>query len=160
MPEELPHLILCAPGLISVDLAVRACRRCQGGMLAWQALVLGAQEPGRAWEPGVLASGLGVFRGADWRSMPSVSPLLLADNYNHTTNDPTTETQSAQRTHRDFLAERSDAVSGFAILDGYRQQRRAAAGPWLLPALGSRLRSWPPHVGRAVRGCGDVVRAD
>jgi hypothetical protein len=29
--------------------------------------------------------------------------LLLAENYNQTTNDPTTETQSAQRTHRDFL---------------------------------------------------------
>jgi hypothetical protein len=31
-----------------------------------------------------------------------ISLLLLADNYNHTTNDFTTETQSAQRTHRDF----------------------------------------------------------
>jgi hypothetical protein len=29
--------------------------------------------------------------------------LLLAENYNQTTNDPTTETQSAQRTHRDVL---------------------------------------------------------
>ena len=29
-------------------------------------------------------------------------------------------------------------------LHDYRQQRRAAAGPRLLPALGSRLRSWPP----------------
>ena len=25
MPEELPHLILCAPGPLSVGLAVRAC---------------------------------------------------------------------------------------------------------------------------------------
>jgi hypothetical protein len=30
--------------------------------------------------------------------------IILADNYNHTTNDPTTETQSAQRTHRDFFS--------------------------------------------------------
>ena len=30
--------------------------------------------------------------------------LLLADNYNHKTNDPTAETQSAQRTHRDFFS--------------------------------------------------------
>ena len=29
--------------------------------------------------------------------------LLLVDNYNRTTNDPTTEAQSAQRTHRDDL---------------------------------------------------------
>jgi len=29
--------------------------------------------------------------------------LLLADNYNRTTNDPTTEAQSARRTHRDAL---------------------------------------------------------
>ena len=28
--------------------------------------------------------------------------LILVDNYNQTTNDPTTETQSAQRTHGDF----------------------------------------------------------
>lgn len=41
MLEELPHLILCAPGPLSVGLAVRACGRCQGGLLAWQALALG-----------------------------------------------------------------------------------------------------------------------
>ena len=64
----------------------------------------GEQEAGRDGEPGVLASGLGVF---PWRgigeAMPFGSPLLLTDNYNHTTNDPTTEAQSAQRTHRDFF---------------------------------------------------------
>jgi len=68
----------------------------------------------------------------DWESNVFCSPLLLADNYNQTTNDPTTETQSARRTHRDFLAERSDAVSTFAILARYRQQRRATAGPRFL----------------------------
>jgi hypothetical protein len=42
----------------------------------------------------------GRFSGArDWAFG---SPLLLADNYNHTTNDPTTEAQSAQRNVHDF----------------------------------------------------------
>jgi hypothetical protein len=30
---------------------------------------------------------------------------------------------------------------------------------WLLPALGSLPRPWPPPVGRAIRGCSDLVRA-
>jgi hypothetical protein len=32
------------------------------------------------------------------------SLLRLADNYNHATDDPTTEAQSARRTHRDFFS--------------------------------------------------------
>ncbi len=84
--------------------------------------------------------------------------IILADNYNQTTNDPTTETQSARRTHRDFLAERSDAVSIFAILAFYRKQRPAAAGP-CCSSLGSRLHSWPTLAGWAVRACSVVVWA-
>jgi len=72
----------------------------------------------------------GQFSGArDWDSNAFGLLLLLADNYNHATDDTTTEAQSTRRTHRDFLAERSDAVSIFAILACYRQQRRAASGP-------------------------------
>jgi len=38
------------------------------------------------------------------------SLLLLADNYRFTANDPTTEAQSAQRTHKEI-----DAVSTFIV---------------------------------------------
>ena len=45
----------------------------------------------------------------DWESNAFGLSLILDDNYNLTTNNFTTETQSAQRTHRDFSAERSVA---------------------------------------------------
>ena len=39
-----------------------------------------------------------IFRGLDFgKAMSSVLLLILADNYNLTTNDPTTESQSEQR---------------------------------------------------------------
>jgi len=38
----------------------------------------------------------------DWKSNAFHLLLILNDNYNLTTNNFTTETQSAQRTHRDF----------------------------------------------------------
>jgi len=50
-----------------------------------------------------------VFLVQDWESNAFGLLLILADNYNLTTNNFTTETQSAQRTHRDFLAEQSAA---------------------------------------------------
>lgn len=85
----------------------------------------------------------GRFSGArDWGSNAFGSSLLLADNYNHTTNDPTTEhTEDTQR-----LLQRFGTSSIFAILSGYRQQRREAAGPRSAP-LGSRLRSRLPAWG-------------
>jgi hypothetical protein len=43
----------------------------------------------------------GAFRALDFGSR-GILPLLLADNYNHTTNNPTTKTQSAQRTHKEI----------------------------------------------------------
>ena len=46
------------------------------------------------------------------------SLLLLADNYNRTTNDLTTEAQSARRTHGDDLLTKVRAVSGLAIIAG------------------------------------------
>jgi hypothetical protein len=80
----------------------------------------------------------GPFSGArDWGSNVIGSLLLLTDNYNHTTNDPTTETQSARRTHRDFSQAIPEGRS-LLIITGYRKQRRAAAGPRSAP-LGSRL---------------------
>jgi len=54
-------------------------------------------------------------------------PILLADNYNRTTNDPTTKTQSAQRTHRDDFLTKVQAVSSLAIFAGRREQRPAAS---------------------------------
>jgi len=55
-----------------------------------------------------LASCEGSFPGAGfWEAKPSGLLLILADNYNLTTNDPTTESQSAQRTHRDFFGKSS-----------------------------------------------------
>ena len=49
MPEELPHLILCATGPLSVDLAVRAwLRRCQGGLACLTIDCIGQQQADRA----------------------------------------------------------------------------------------------------------------
>jgi hypothetical protein len=56
------------------------------------------------------------------------SLLLLAENYNQTTNDPTTETQSAQRTHRDVLK----GIPGSLLLDNPCGPR---AGLARLPAV-------------------------
>ena len=50
-----------------------------------------------------------VFLMQDWGSNALDLLLILEDNYKLTTNKFTTETQSAQRTHRDFSAERSVA---------------------------------------------------
>ena len=48
-----------------------------------------------------LAFGEGSFPGAGfWESNVFGLLLILADNYNLTTNDPTTESQSAQRLFR------------------------------------------------------------
>lgn len=44
---------------------------------------------------------IGSFRVQDLESNSIGSLLLLADDYNHTTNDFTTEAQSARRTHKD-----------------------------------------------------------
>jgi len=65
--------------------------------------------------------------------------------------------QSAQRTHRVFLRE-FPAVSSIAILAGLW-----AAAPGCRSTVaalpGTRLRSFLPPEGRAVRGCCAVVRA-
>ena len=62
-----------------------------------------------------------------------------------------------QEAHRDVLAD-FKVVSSIVILAGLW-----AAAPGCRSTVaalpGSRLRSWPPHVGRAVRGCCVVVRA-
>jgi hypothetical protein len=111
-------------------------------------------------------------RRARWRTPPVRTVLLardfqnndrlliiLADNYNHTTNDPTTEAQSARRTHRDFFSRDPMQSSGFAILARYRKQRRAAAGPRSsaarVPVALVARRSWARPSGLAA----DVVRA-
>jgi len=75
-----------------------------------------------------MPAAMGVFRALNRESNVFGSLLLLADNYNHSTDDPTTEAQSAQRTHRDFLSERSDAV-------------HQLADPCALPAAASGSRS-------------------
>jgi len=68
--------------------------------------------------------------------------LLSADNYIHQLRT------KPQRHEGTKDAQRFDAFYCFAILVGYRKQRRAAAGPRSEP-LGFRLRSWPPPVGPA-----------
>jgi len=81
----------------------------------------------------VLASGEGCFPGREIFRNSGCLLIILADNYNHTTNDPTTETQSARRTHRDFSKAIPEGRS-LPIFAGYWQpQGRAFA------VLGSRL---------------------
>jgi len=102
----------------------------------------------RTW---AAACGLGraLFRAQDFRRC-YISPLLSADNYNQTANDPTTKAQSAQRRP---LNEGSGPFSGWAILAGYRKQRPAACEQHCLRGLGSPTR--PPPV---VPGCPDLRR--
>ncbi|MCX6673890.1 MAG: hypothetical protein NTY37_08950 [Methanothrix sp.] len=100
----------------------------RAGWLAWQVLVqVGRRPVGR--DIRLIRRRSGQLTGREILESDRCLLLLLADNYNRTTNDLTTEAQSAQRTHRDFLAERSDAVSGLVIIAGYRKQRRAAHRP-------------------------------
>ena len=42
--------------------------------------------------------------------------IILADNYNQTTNDLTTEAQSTQSTHRDFFGKGFGDVSSLPVL--------------------------------------------
>src|SRR5690606_42065181 len=84
-------------------------RRAFWGALAWTlvpawACRMEGREAGRACGWG-LAYLMGSFsRGAGlWEAMAG-APLLLAENYNRTTTDHTTEPQSARRTHRDSWA--------------------------------------------------------
>jgi hypothetical protein len=88
----------------------------------------------------VPAFGKGSFPGAGfWESNVFGLLLILADNYNLTTNDPTTE---AQR----FFGKIFGAVSPA----GRSLRGRVPVAPGLA-LLG------PPPVGQAVRACGDVV---
>jgi hypothetical protein len=105
----------------------------------------GVQEASRAWESGLESNAFG-------------SLLLLADNYNHTTNDPTTEAQSAQRTHRDFLAERSDAV--LRLGDPCVQPAASPGSRRAVVAAGARVSAALVATACAPGrpGCGDVVR--
>ena len=153
--EELPHLILCAPGS-AVRWASVLSAVVRAGCLLGKRSYSGRRSPVGTEGLVRLPPDWAFFRARDWRSNAFGSPLLLADNYNHTTNDPTIEAQSAQRTHRDFFAERSDTFSGLAIhrLTGSsagQSQGRA------LRRLGSGCCLWPP-VGRAVRDCGNAIR--
>ena len=109
-------------------------RRCCQGELA---CLTSASIRGREARSGLRVrwrwrSDRAAFPGAEfWESKAFSFLLLLAENYNQTTNDPTTETQSAQRTHRDFIKKEFLAVYSLTVLAG-----RGQASP------GSR--SWPP----------------
>jgi len=106
-------------------------------------------------------SGLGARRGwsqANETGNDGGPLLLLAENYNQTTNDLTTE---AQR-HRAHRGRTEDAqrlfsggfvvVFGLPILAGRREQRPAACRACRLLCRGSRLTLLgPPPAGRAVR---------
>ncbi len=105
-------------------------------------------------------SGLGVRCAFFWQGQSSWaqnlesnafgSLLLLADNYNHTTNDPTTEAQSAQRTHRDYLAERSDAVLRLGDSCGPPTAAPGSRMAALLRRSGPGCCLWPPPVSRGL----------
>jgi len=82
------------------------------------------------------------------------SLLLLEENYNQTTNDLTTEAQSAQRTHRDFLAEVSLPSSACRSL----QAAGSCARQQLTRILASGSRFWPPPVGQLACLKGDRYR--
>jgi hypothetical protein len=105
-------------------------------------LVAARYLPGGPESQVVPASGEGSFSGAVFgESNIFCLILILADNYSITPNDPTTEAQSAQRTHRDCLAEYSGpSPAGRSLLV------RVPVAPGL--AL----------VGLADRDCGEVAR--
>jgi len=87
------------------------------------------------------------------------SLLISAYNYNLITNNFTTETQSAQRTHRDFLAERSVAGCKLWSLRVAGSSAEQPLDRGLLPLLPAVLVACLSPVGRAVRACCDGVRA-
>ena len=87
-------------------------------------------------------SGEGSFPGAGfWESNVFGLLLILADNYNLTTNNPTTEAQSAQRTHRDFFGRGFGAVSGLPILAGCGPAAPGSPSTVPHPCLGSTARA-------------------
>ncbi len=107
----------------------------------------------------------------DWESNAFGLLLILADNYNLTTNNFTTETRSAQRTHRDFLAERSvacyncDPCGQLAAAPGSRSTVCGAAalvaacglGPFGLAALTSGRAGFPKKSDRALVGPVEIL---
>ena len=98
-------------------------------------------------------SGRGIF-GNSGRLL-----IILADNYNQTTNDPTTETQSARRTHRDFFSR--EIRCGLHLCDscGLSAAAPGQSHGRVLGRSGVGCCLWPSVAGRAVLACGDVVRA-
>jgi hypothetical protein len=92
------------------------------------------------------------FPGAGfWESKGSGFLLLLAENYSQTTNDLTTETQSAQRTHRDFLK----GILGSLRLDDPYGRGQASPGScswplpvWAAPLVGVDWLAWRVPGGR------------
>lgn len=90
------------------------------------------------------------FRALDLENNFFGSLLLSADKYIH-------QLRTTPQRHKG-LTKRFVAVSSLAILAGYRQQRRAAAGPRFCAArvpAAARGRLWAG----AVRAWGDVARA-
>jgi hypothetical protein len=78
-------------------------RLASGGLDYLEALLLG-RAGGRSGLRGGwrLPPEKAVFQVKDWERNAFGLLLILSYNYNLTTNNFTTETQSAQRTHRDF----------------------------------------------------------
>ena len=88
-------------------------------------LALGGRGPVGPKGQVVPASGEGGFSGRWVLGNNGRLLIILADNYNHTTNDPTTEAQSAQRTHRDF----SKAIPEGPVLPSLRATGSSAGQP-------------------------------
>jgi hypothetical protein len=121
--------------------------------------------------PGAVRNGIGpalavscgigwaLFRAVDLGGCGGISLLLLADNYNRTTNDLTTEAQSAQRTHRDdhltMVLDHSPAWQ-FLRAIGSSARQPIARATWL---EGSRFASSSAACGQLSGAAAPLARA-
>jgi hypothetical protein len=123
----------------------------------WARMHAGARaqgrRPGRAREPGVLASGQGVFPGAGFGNQCMCLLLLLAYNYIHQLRTKPQRHEGTKDAQRDSW--RSPA---WRFLRATGSSPGQPAGPRSEPP-GSRLLLVDAHTGRAVRACSDIVRA-
>ena len=138
-----------------VGRAVRACcDDARAGRHAWQAIVPTGRRP---VGPGVNVhfSGKAVSRGLNLESNAFGSLLLLADNYNPTTDDRTTQgTERIEDAQRHFSREILCSLQ-LPILATTGSSAGQPQGR-VLGRSGPGCCSWPP-VGRAVQACGAVV---
>ena len=120
------------PGPVRVRVPLAWARACPRGLAAWGA--------GRPVGPGVREACFRKgqhFRGLDSWNSGRLS-LLLAENYNRTTKDQTTESQSAQRLHDRGVYWQSP---GLTILADCGLASPGSLSRALHPCLGSKARA-------------------